>query len=103
MKRKLEATGTESKGSGSSSDRRQYVDQASVIDLRAEMTAVSRGSKASIRRVLSVLNKRGALVDDRLGGKGETNALVRATTKHADAKTPYGTVVQRCKLAGDYI
>ena len=86
-----------------SGKRQQSQRTDSLIDLRAELTGAARGTKSSIARVLSILKKRGQLVDDRLGGNTELAHLVHATTKHGDAKTPYGTVIQRFKLADDYI
>ena len=95
MKRKAGADGDRPKTSSSQS-------ASSITDLRAELTAAARGSKASIARVLSVLKARGELVDDRLGGNREQCHLQEATTKHGNAITPYGTVTQRVKLTDDY-
>ena len=78
-------------------------DRESLSDLRAELTGAAKGTKASIARVLTILQQRGELVDTRLGGKHEEQYLVRATTKHGNAKTPFGTVVQRMKIADDHI
>ena len=77
-------------------------EQKALTDLRAELTGAARGTKSSIARVLAILKARGELVDDRLGGKHEMQHLISAATKHANAKTPYGTVVQRLKLSDNY-
>ena len=78
-------------------------DQESLAALRAEQTGASAGTKSSIARVLSILKERGQLADDHLGGANEYNALIRSSRKHGDTTTPYGTVVQRTKLDGDYV
>ena len=78
-------------------------DSGPLHDLRAELTGAARGSKSSIARVLSILKSRGQLVDDRLGGTRELGSLISAPDKHGNAKTPYGTVVQRTKLTDNYI
>ena len=86
--------------------KRKYNDsQEDKLDLRAELTGGSRSSKASVARVLSILHKRGELVDDRLGAdiSKEEKALQRATIMHGNASTPYGTVIQGYKLTDDYV
>ena len=97
MKRKLEGTNSGDKQATS------YGSQTHLSDLRAELAGAGRGSKASIARVLSILNSRGQLVDNRLGGSDEGQLILRAARKHGDAKTHYGTVVQRIKLNDGYI
>ena len=76
-------------------------DSQDKSDLRAELTGGSRASKASVARVLSILHKRGELVDDRLGAdiNKEEKALQRATAQHGNAITP----VQGFQLTNDYV
>ena len=81
----------------------RWGDQKALSDLRAELAGAAKGTKSSIARVLAILKARGELVDDRLGGEHELQHLISAATKHANAKTPYGTVVQRLKLSDNYI
>ena len=97
MKRKLEGTNSGDKQATS------YGSQAHLSDLRAELAGAGRGSKASIARVLSILNSRGQLVDNRLGGSDEGRPILRAARKCGDANTPYGGVVQRIKLNDGYM
>ena len=78
-------------------------DRPDLIDLRAELAGAARGSKASIARVLAVLRSRGKLTDERMGGPHEEKAIARSSVLHGKATTRYGTVVQRLRLADDYI
>ena len=85
--------------------KRKDDDHGDRSDLRAELTGGSRASKASVARVLSILHKRGELVDDRLGAnlKEEERFLQKATRIHGQPTTPYGAVVQGFKLTDNYV
>ena len=63
-------------------------------ELRAELCAVARGPKHSIAATLRTLQARGYLTDSELGGADEHRQLTSAAHKHANARTPYGDVVQ---------
>jgi len=89
-----------SKEEYSSADLRTWANPAT--DLRSELTGAARGTKAAVARVLTILRRRGELVDDRLGSKAEQMLLTNATLTHGDHDRIYGTVVQRIKLNETY-
>ena len=98
MKRSLEKV--EPSGSSRSSGRSsgQGLDKQARQELRSELVAQAGGSKASIARVLKLLQQRGLLLDEGLGCEDEERQLTAAASHHARAKTPYGLVVQTLGL-----
>ena len=68
-------------------------------EVRRELMASSRGTKKTVATVLTTLQERGLLNDDVLGAsKHESRALSKAVATHANANTPYGTVVQAIEI-----
>ena len=67
--------------------------------IRAGLVAVSRGTTATVARVLVSLQEKGLLTDEELGkSKYEAKRLSKAAKAHAHANTPYGYVVQPIEL-----
>ena len=77
------------------------LDKQARQDLRAELVASSHGPKSSVARVLQKLQAHGLLNDPELGCKDEQRRLTEASHAHANARTPYGTVVQAIPLQMD--
>ena len=67
-------------------------------ELRAELVATTAGPKSAIASVLKTLQRRGLLNDSELGCRDEARQLTNASHAHANATTPYGTVVQTMPL-----
>ena len=68
--------------------KRKFESQESLVDLRAELTGASMGTKSSIARVLSILTAKRQLTDDHLGGANEYKELIDTSRKHGDTTTP---------------
>ncbi|CAK0812650.1 unnamed protein product, partial [Prorocentrum cordatum] len=76
------------------------IDDETRMQLRPELLATSRGSKASVARILQTLNRKGMLRDEELGGRDELRQCRIAAEMHGRARTPYGPVVQTLDVPG---
>ena len=76
------------------------IDDETRMQLRSELLASSRGSKASVARILQTLNRKGMLRDEELGGRDELRQVRIAAEMHGRARTPYGPVVQTLDVPG---
>ena len=76
---------------------------AERTDLRSDLIASSKSSKAGLATVLHTLHERGLLTDDRLGENSvtERNNIREAVSRHANYRTPFGTVVQPISIIVD--
>ena len=85
----------------SSSSTAEPLTKQTRQELRAELVASSHGPKSCVANVLQVLQRRGVLNDSELGQADERRQLTNASHAHANASTPYGTVVQSIPLPKD--
>ncbi|CAK0816791.1 unnamed protein product, partial [Prorocentrum cordatum] len=76
------------------------IDDETRMQLRSELLATSRGSKASVARILQTLNRKGMLRGEELGGRDELRQCRIAAEMHGRARTPYGPVAQTLDVPG---